>query len=298
MAKRRGLGKNLGDLLSTDLTSLVQEQEPVAASAASGTVAKHGDLVYLPVEWIQRGKYQPRRDMDVAALEELALSIKTQGVLQPIIVRPIGDQRYEIIAGERRWRATQIAELDTIPALVKDVNDETTMALALIENIQRENLNPIEEAAAIQRLIDELDVTHQEVATALGKSRASVTNLLRLMSLNLEVRTMIEHGDLELGHAKVLLALEGSQQNQAARMIVAKNLSVRETERLVKNILSPVNQLNLQKSIDPDVRLLQDTLSEKLGAKVTVDHANSGKGKLTIHYNNLDELDGILDHLK
>ncbi len=293
MAKKRGLGRNLGDLLSTDISSMVSE-----TVEATSVMPTQSQLAILPVDVIQRGKYQPRKDMDVAALEELALSIKAQGVLQPIVVRNIAPDRYEIIAGERRWRATQIAELDTIPAVIKNVSDETTMALALIENIQRENLNPIEEATAIQRLIDDLDMTHQEVATALGKSRASVTNLLRLMSLNPEVRTLLERSDLELGHAKVLLALDGPQQTQAARTVVAKGLSVRETERLVKDIQSPVSKLNLQKSIDPDVRLLQDNLSEKLGAKVVVEHSNKGKGKLVVHYNNLDELDGILEHIK
>jgi len=295
MTKKRGLGRNLGELLSTDVAVLVQEKKEKPQASLQGL---QGTLMELPVEKIQRGKYQPRKDMDVAALEELAQSIKTQGLLQPIVVRPIGEGRYEIIAGERRWRATQLAELHTIPALVKQVDDETTMALALIENIQRENLNPMEEATAIQRLIDELGVTHQEVATALGKSRASVTNLLRLMSLNLEVRTFLERGDIELGHGKVLLALEGPQQTQAARMVMAKNLSVRETERLVKQMLSPVSQLKLKPSVDPDVRLLQDNLSEKLGAKVLITHTPRGKGSLTIHYNSLEELDGILDHLK
>lgn len=296
MAKKRGLGRNLTDLLSTDLSSIMNDDGVNMDIGAKEP--KHGALQYLPIDVIQRGKYQPRKDMDVAALEELALSIKAQGLLQPIVVRPISESRYEIIAGERRWRASQIAELDSIAAIVKEVNDETTMALALIENMQREDLNPIEEATAIQRLIDELDITHQEVATALGKSRASVTNLLRLMSLNAEVRTMVEHGDLELGHAKVLLALEGAKQTQAARTVVAKALSVRETEKLVKILQTPMNKIHLEKPIDPDVRLLQDRLSEKLGASVKIDHGNKGKGKLVISYNSLDELDGILEHIK
>src|SRR5690606_30100575 len=187
-----------------------------------------------PVELIQRGKYQPRRDMHTEALEELAESIKAQGVMQPIVVRQIGPEKYEIIAGERRWRATQIAGLDRIPAVIRDVPDEAAIAMALIENIQRENLNPIEEAVALKRLQDEFELTHAEVAQAVGKSRATVTNLLRLIALNEEVKTLLEHGDLEMGHARAILTLEANVQRDIARQIVAKGLSVRQTEAVVR----------------------------------------------------------------
>ncbi len=292
--KRKALGRGLGDLLQAPAVAVTATAE--AEPAAQQATALEG-LKMLPLDVIQSGKYQPRKDIDVGALEELASSIRTQGVLQPIVVRPISKDRYEIIAGERRWRAAQLANLEQIPTMIREVSDETTMALALIENIQRENLNPMEEAAALQRLMDEFNMTHQQIAESVGKPRSSVTNLLRLNGLNADVKTLVEHGDLELGHAKVLLTLEGTAQSQAARMVVAKGLSVRETESLAKRLQSPAKQLYKQKVIDPDVLNLQQRLAEKVGAMVQIQHNAKGKGKLVIHYHSLDELDGILEHI-
>ena len=232
------------------------------------------------------------------SLEELATSIMAQGVIQPIIVRPISSNKYEIIAGERRWRASQIAGLDTIPVIIKDVRDDTAIAMALIENIQREDLNPIEEATALKRLQDEFELTQQEVAEAVGKSRTTVTNLIRLMSLNPDVRISLEHGDLEMGHARALLALTGENQTKAAKIVIGKGMSVRQTEALVRR-LQKKPELNPQGySLDPDIRQLQDNLSEKLGAEVLIQHTAKGKGKVILKYGSLDQLDGILNHIK
>src|SRR5690554_7390750 len=232
--KKRGLGeRGLGALLAGSRGN-VQDKGTGGAS--------DGELRELPVELVQRGQYQPRRDMDSAALEELADSIRQQGVMQPIVVRPIGDNRYEIIAGERRWRASQIAGKDRIPAIIRDVPDDAAIAMALIENIQREDLNPIEEAVALKRLQDEFGLTQQEVADAVGKSRTTVTNLLRLIALSEDVKTLLEHGDLEMGHARALLTLEADDQRTAARQVVGKGLSVRQTEMLVRNIQDKKNQ--------------------------------------------------------
>jgi ParB family chromosome partitioning protein len=237
--------------------------------------------------------------MDPAALQELADSIKTQGVMQPIVVRPIGDNKYEIIAGERRWRATQIAGLETIPVIIRDIPDETAIAMALIENIQRENLNPMEEAIAMQRFADEFQFTHQQIADAVGKSRVTVTNLLRLMSLNNEVKTSLERGDLEMGHAKALLGLPENMQSKAGRAVVAKGLSVRQTEAMVRTLIAQKDQpAETEKTLDPNVRKLQDDISERLGATVHIEYNARGKGRLVINYNSLDELDGILAHIK
>jgi ParB family chromosome partitioning protein len=218
--------------------------------------------------------------------------------MQPIIVRPISDKKYEIIAGERRWRATQLASLDNIPVIIKNVSDEAAIAMALIENIQREDLNPIEEAASLQRLQQEFELTQQEVATAVGKSRSTVANLLRLMTLQEDVRRLLEHGDLEMGHARALLALSGGDQSQGARMVVARGLSVRQTEALVRSLLEKKSKPAPEKKIDPNIRQLQDDLSQKIGAKVLINHSARGKGKLVLSYNSLDELDGILSHIK
>lgn len=258
------------------------------------------DLREVPVDLLQPGKYQPRTDMHPESLEELASSIKAQGVVQPIVIRPIDGGRYEIIAGERRWRASQIAGLHEIPAVVRDVPDEAAIAMALIENIQREDLNPIEEAIALQRLIDEFEMTHQQAASAVGRSRAAVSNLLRLLTLSEDVRTMLEHGDLEMGHARALLALEGRAQSEAAREVAAKGYSVRETEQLVRRLGSaaPAKSKKAGKSLDPDIRRLQDELTEKLSAKVLFQHAAKGNGKLVIHYSGLDELEGILSRIQ
>ena len=285
--KKRGLGKGLGALLSG--SGLQLAADPQGA-----------DFRELPVDLLQPGKYQPRKDMHPESLEELASSIKAQGVVQPIVVRPVDSgSRYEIIAGERRWRAAQIAGLHEIPAVVRDVPDEAAIAMALIENIQREDLNPIEEAVALHRLIDEFEMTHQQAAEAVGRSRAAVSNLLRLLTLNNDVRKMLEHGDLEMGHARALLALEGSRQSQTAREVAAKGYSVRETEQLVRRLgKAPGKAKKTTQSQDPDIRRLQDDLTEKLAAKVVFQHTAKGNGKLVIHYNSLDELDGILTRIK
>jgi ParB family chromosome partitioning protein len=257
------------------------------------------NLKEIPVDLMQRGRYQPRIDMHPDSLEELAASIKAQGVVQPIVVRPIGSGRYEIIAGERRWRATQLAGIATIPAVVRDVPDEAAVAMALIENIQREELNPIEEAMALQRLIDEFEMTHQQAADAVGRSRAAVSNLLRLLTLTDDVKRMLSNGDLEMGHARALLTLGGGEQIQAAKSVQIKGLSVRETERLVKRIIELKNKPAPQPvREDPNIRQFQQDLSERLGAKIQFKHSEKGNGRLEIFYNSLEELEGILDHIK
>lgn len=301
-SKRKGLGKGLDALLSAGLgvTSPAPDM-PIDPNKVEAKIEyKDGKLAHLPVELIQRGKYQPRRDMHQEALEELAESIKVQGVMQPIVVRPIGEGRYEIIAGERRWRATQLAGLDKIPAVIRDVPDEAAIAMALIENIQRENLNPIEEAVALKRLQDEFELTHAEVAQAVGKSRTTITNLLRLIALTEEVKTLLEHGDLEMGHARALLTLEPQVQRNIARQIVAKGLSVRQTEALVRSVQEngDSEKIKADVPVSADIRRLQERLSDTLGAGVEIQHTPKGKGKLVISYNSLDELDGILNHIK
>ena len=296
-AKKKGLGRGLDALLSS---ASIPQKEVSTDTSKPLVVEKEevdGELKHLPIEFLQRGRYQPRRDMDPAALEDLANSIKAQGVMQPIVVRPIGKDSYEIIAGERRWRASQLAGLEKVPCVIRAVADEAAIAMALIENIQREDLNPIEEASALQRFQDEFDLTHQQVAEAVGKSRTTVTNLLRLMSLSSEARKMVEHGDLEMGHARAILTLDQAQQTEAARTIAAKGLSVRQTEALVRRLQQQKIDTG-ETRIDPDIKLLQDNLSDKLGAPVMIQHGAKGKGKLVIRYSTLDELDGILDHIK
>ncbi len=293
-SKKRHLGRGLDALLGAAAVS--SAEAPPAEQAAAPSPDK--TLKELAVDLIQRGKYQPRRDMEPESLQELANSIKAQGVMQPIIVRPISDKKYEIIAGERRWRATQLAGLDSIPVVVRNVSDEAAIAMALIENIQREDLNPIEEAVSLQRLQQEFELTQQEVADAVGKSRSTVTNLLRLMSLQEDVRRLVEHGDLEMGHARALLALDGGDQSHAAHQVVGKGLSVRQTEALVRNLVENKDKPKSEKTLDPNIRSLQDDLSQKLGTKVQIQHSAKGKGKLVLAYNSLDELDGILGHIK
>ncbi|MBJ6136357.1 ParB/RepB/Spo0J family partition protein [Marinobacter litoralis] len=291
-AKKRGLGeRGLGALLQGSKVNLNQSSE---------SAKRDGEMQDIPVDLIQRGRYQPRRDMDPAALQELADSIRQQGVMQPVVVRAIDDGRYELIAGERRWRATQLAELDSIPAIIREVPDEAAIAMALIENIQRENLNPIEEAFALQRLQDEFGLTQAQVAEAVGKSRTTITNLLRLIGLTEDVRTMLEHGDLEMGHGRAMLTLPPEQQMQVARQVVAKSLSVRQTEALVRRLQqeSPEEKGEEKAALDPNIRALQDDLSERLGARVSIAHGKRGKGKLVIEYTSLDELDGILGHIR
>ena len=288
--KRKGLGRGLDALLGGAALATAVE------SGESG-----GELRKLPVHLVQRGKYQPRRDMREEALKDLADSIKKQGVVQPIVVRPIGEDRYEIIAGERRWRAAQMAGLDTVPAVVRDVPDRTAIAMALIENIQRADLNPLEEAEAMQRLISEFEMTHQEAAEAVSRSRAAVTNLLRLLELSREVQDLVRQGAIEMGHARALLALKGPAQTDAARRVVDKGLSVRDTEQLVRRRLqetqgAPGSPKHAKS--DPNVSRLERQLSEKLGAKVQLEQSGKGKGRLVIHYSSLDELDGILAHIR
>ncbi len=300
MAKRR-LGTNLTALMGGAKldASISKDLSAPEAVANESTVVKDKELKEIPVEFISRGKYQPRRDMHPDALEELAESIKAQGIMQPIVVRPLGSNRYEIIAGERRWRAAQIAGLGEIPALIRDVPDEAAIAMALIENIQREDLNPIEEAIALSRLQKEFELTQQEVAEAIGKSRTAVANILRLMSLSEDVKKMLEYGDLEMGHARALLSLSDMEQLEAARAIVAKGLSVRQTEAMVRRMLQEKEQSKKKTvKVDPDTKRLEDDLSDKIGAKVAIQHSAKGKGKLVISYNSLDELDGVLAHIK
>ncbi len=294
-AKRKGLGRGLDALLGGATGSNASEAIASVTSETEGSM--DGKLTKLPVEFIQRGKYQPRKDMHPEALEELAESIKAQGVMQPIVVRPISSDKYEIIAGERRWRATQLAGLDSIPCVVRDVPDEAAIAMALIENIQREDLNPMEEAVALKRLQDEFELTHAEVAQAVGKSRTTVTNLLRLMALNEDVKTMLEHGDLEMGHARSMLSLDAAEQRDVAKQVVAKGLSVRQTEALVRKIQQGTPQIVVAQKPSSDVLKLEESLSEKVGVPVSISHSAKGKGKLVLSYNSLDELDGILAHM-
>ncbi len=302
--RRKGLGRGLDALLGNSGTAakVADAETPVidvATIEVSESGPKDGRMMDLPVEFLQRGKYQPRRDMHQEALQELADSIKAQGVMQPIVVRSVGENRYEIIAGERRWRATQLAGLDKIPAVIRDVSDEAAIAMALIENIQREDLNPVEEAVALKRLQDEFELTHQEVADAVGKSRTAVSNILRLLNLCHDVRLMLEHGDIEMGHARCVLTIEPEQQKLIARQIVAKGLSVRQAENLVRNLQDEQKQ-GPQKTekVSADIARLQDGLSEHVGVPVMVQHSAKGAGKLVFKYSNLDELDGILAHLK
>lgn len=311
--KKRGLGRGLDALLGGAKLSLksadfskpdrdvAEKRSSKISPSIPGTSKSQpgdGDLRNIPIEYIQPGKYQPRLDMRLETLEDLANSIKSQGVMQPILVRPVGADRYEIIAGERRWRAAQIAGLDKIPTLIRDVADGAAIVIALIENIQREDLNPIEEAAALKRLQGEFGLTQQEVADSVGKSRAAVANIMRLMSLNSDVRKYLEHGEMEQGHARALLSLSDEKQTTAAQMVIRKGLSVRQTESLVRRMLSGRGGNKQAGSVDPDIRQLQDSLSEKLGTQVLVQHTAKGKGRLILKYNSLDQLDGILAHIK
>ncbi|UTW05927.1 ParB/RepB/Spo0J family partition protein [Pseudomonas benzenivorans] len=288
-AKKRGLGRGLDALLGGTSVNALQEE---------AARADRQELQHLPLDLIQRGKYQPRRDMDPTALEELALSIKAQGVMQPIVVRPIDGGRYEIVAGERRWRACHQAGLEKIPAMVRDLPDEAAIAMALIENIQREDLNPIEEAVALQRLQQEFQLTQQQVAEAVGKSRVTITNLLRLIALPEEIKTLLAHGDLEMGHARALLGLPLEQQIEGARHVVARGLTVRQTEALVRQWLNTKEKPVEKVKADPDISRLEQRLAERLGSPVQIKHGQKGKGQLVIRYNSLDELQGVLAHIR
>lgn len=318
--RKTGLGRGLDALLGP-MTGTSATNEPVvpvrvspAATPAAATTAQPpapapsaDGLRKLPLGLLQPGVYQPRRDMHKETLEELAESIRSQGVLAPISVRPVAgegsSQRYEIIAGERRWRAAQIAGLSEIPAIVRNVNDEQAAAIALIENLQREDLNPIEQAEGLRRLIEEFDLTHQEAGRAVGKSRAAVSNLIRLLELAPEVLKLLATGELDMGHARALLALSGARsQVEAAREVVDRGLSVRETEALVKRLQAGGSKRKGKQSgdtrVDPDIRRLQDDLGSRLGAIVAIQHSTTGKGKLIISYNSTDELEGILRHIQ
>lgn len=257
----------------------------------------HGQLRYLPIEYLTRGAFQPRRDFDPAALEELANSIQQQGLMQPIVVRSLEKGKYEIIAGERRWRACQQAGLETLPCLIKSVDDEAALAMALIENMQREDLNPMEEAAGLHRLHTEFELTHQQVAEVVGKSRSAVTNMLRLINLQSEVKTLLERGDLDMGHARALLSLPAPIQVQAAKTAVARGLSVRQMEAYVKTLMAPKKPGHSNTVRDPNIRNLEARIGETLGAKVKIQHTEKGKGKLVIGYTSLMELEGILEHI-
>jgi ParB family transcriptional regulator, chromosome partitioning protein len=300
--KKPTLGRGLADLLGASRPA------PAAAPSANAPATTPAgppaeELAKLPLDLLQRGKYQPRVDMRPETLQELADSIKAQGVIQPIVVRPIEgagpSQHYEIIAGERRWRAAQIAGLTEIPAVVRHIPDEAAIAVALIENIQRENLNPLEEARALERLINEFALSHQQAADAVGRSRAGVSNLLRLLELAPEVAERVEKRELEMGHARALLALSNrKQQIETALIVVKKSLSVRETESLVRRLQqSPTSKVEEAANGDPNVNRLEQELADKLGARVSIQHSSGGKGKLVVSYNSLDELDGILAHI-
>jgi len=279
-SNKRGLGRGLDALLG-DVS--VKEE-------------KH-HLHTLPIEYMQRGKYQPRKDINPEKLQELSDSIKAQGIIQPIVVRQIAHEKYEIVAGERRWRAAQLAGLSQVPVVIKEIDDRAAMAIALIENIQREDLNPLEEAEALRRLLDEFEMTHQQIAEAIGKSRTTVTNLLRLLDLHPDVKKLLLNNQLEMGHARALLSLDGLKQVAIANKVVKEGLTVRAAERLVKESHADP-KIQKIKVIDNDTLRLQDDLTAKLGAKVIIDHKENGSGKLVIAYSSLEELDGIIGQLK
>ena len=308
--KRSSLGRGLGDLGLSELLgdlnaptvavappTMIIEKEDILATPAKPMGA---ELKSLPVDRLQAGRYQPRKTFDETALQELANSIKSQGIIQPIVVRPMNNG-YEIIAGERRWRAAQLAGLHDVPVIVKDLTDEAALAMSLIENIQRKDLNVIEEAEALDRLIREFDLTHQELADAVGKSRVGITNLLRLLKLNSDVRLLVEKGQIEMGHARALLGLEGLEQSKVAQSIATKGLSVRQSEILIRRIheikSAAAQGADADIKPDPDVLRLQTELAEKLGAHIQIQHTAKGKGRLLIHYNSLEELQGILEHI-
>ncbi|MGJ0516135.1 MAG: ParB/RepB/Spo0J family partition protein [Methylomicrobium sp.] len=287
--KKRGLSRGLDALLG-DVSITKSEAKPSSSPSHA--------LQTLPIEFLQRGKYQPRKDINPEKLQELADSIKAQGVIQPVVVRQLENEKYEIVAGERRWRAAQLAGLQEVPVVVKEIDDRTAMAVALIENIQREDLNPLEEAEALARLLDEFDMTHQQIADAVGKSRVTVTNLLRLLDLHPEVKKLLLNKHIEMGHARALLGLEGQKQVVAAYKIDKEGLTVRAAERLVRELQSPTVKPEKNKIIDRDTLRLQEDLTSRLGAKVSIDHKKNGAGKLIIAYSSLEELDGIIGQIK
>ncbi|MBO6564439.1 MAG: ParB/RepB/Spo0J family partition protein [Pseudomonadales bacterium] len=295
MVGKKRLGRGLDALLPRDKSPKDNAQKEPATPENSANNRSHLDEI--PVEWIKPGKYQPRTHFAEESIEELAESIKAQGVMQPIVLRPLDTNQYEIIAGERRWRAAQRAGMEKIPAVIREVDDESALAMSLIENIQREDLNPLEEAIALQRLIDDFQFTHQEVAEAVGKSRSAVTNTLRLTHLAEPVAEMLTRGDLEMGHARALLTLEQDEQAHVARTIVAKGLNVRQTEALVRSIGKPASTSKKSGGPDADTRRLEDNLGQQIGQPVQIKHSKKGKGKLIISYSSLDELSGILGRM-
>lgn len=280
--KKRGLGRGLDALLGE-----VTISPPVAKN----------ELQTLPVEFLQRGRYQPRKDIDPDKLQDLANSIKAQGIVQPLVVRKIAENRYEIVAGERRWRAAQLVGLAEIPVVIREIDDRAAMAIALIENIQREDLNPLEEADALRRLLDEFGMTHQQVADAVGKSRTTITNLLRLIDLQPEVKNLLVEHKIEMGHARALLALQGQQQVTVGKKIASANLTVRAAEKLIR-AMQEGNPARIIKAVDIDTLRLQEHLTSTFGAKVKIAHKENGRGNITITYTSLDELDGIVARLK
>lgn len=293
-AKKKGLGKGLDALLGGEMGAPLAEE----ASETSSEQNSVQGLKELPVEFLQRGQYQPRKDMNPDALDELAESIRRQGIMLPIMVRPLGKDSYEIVAGERRWRAAQLAGLAAVPVIVKTISDEDAIALALIENIQREDLNAMEEALALTRLQQEFGYSQKEVAEAVGKPRSTVANLMRLTALEPEVAVLLERGDIDMGHGRALLGLEGTSQLEVARLVVGKGLTVRQTEALVRK-WQDGEQAPVQAAVkNQDIQRLEQRLSEQLGAGVAIQHGSGGKGKMVIRYNSLDELDGILTHIK
>jgi len=292
--KKKGLGKGLDALLGGELGAPIEEEKLESSSKEESVQG----LKELPVEFLQRGQYQPRKDMNPAALDELAESIRRQGIMQPIMVRPLAKDSYEIVAGERRWRAAQLAGLAAVPVIVKVISDEDAIALALIENIQREDLNAMEEALALTRLQEEFGYTQTEVAEAVGKPRSTVANLMRLTALQSEVALLLERGDIDMGHGRALLGLEGSSQLEVARIVVGKGLTVRQTEALVRQWQNKQQTPVPATGKNPDIQRLEQKLSEQLGAGVVIQHGSAGKGKMVIRYNSLDELDGILTHIK
>ena len=295
--KKRGLGKGLEALLGTSSAARQKQilDDMQSDEARSLSDEQQGELRKLPLSWLKPGKYQPRKDMSQEALEELASSIRAQGVIQPIVVRQLDEQSFEIIAGERRWRACQLVRLETVPCLVKNVADNAAVAIALIENIQREDLNAIEEAAALQRLMQEFELTHQEVAEAVGKSRSTVSNLLRLNQLNEDVKRLVEHGDLEMGHARALLALTGAVQTELARQVAQKGMTVRDTEKMVQRLLAPREERVIQ-APEPNLQRWENNVSQQLGIAAKFVTAGKEKGKLVLSFQNQDELQKILQH--
>ena len=296
--KKKGLGKGLDALLGGELGAPLVEQIIEYRDENSSEQNNGAGLKELPVEFLQRGQYQPRKDMNPAALDELAESIRRQGIMQPIMVRPLGPETYEIVAGERRWRAAQLAGLASVPVIVKEISNEDAIALALIENIQREDLNAMEEALALTRLQKEFGYSQSEVAEAVGKPRSTVANLMRLTALQPEVALLLERGDIDMGHGRALLGLEDSEQLEVARIVVGKGLTVRQTEALIRQWQNKAQMPKAVSDKNPDIKRLEQKLSEQLGAGVAIRHSNGGKGKLVIRYNSLDELDGILTHIK